>query len=300
MIVKSLPNFLPIGGYQPQAITGDEYPTFRKSYYVDNPHGEFSLSLIAFDMWDVPASFLVDSAIGKVPLEMKIYMDRPSCLLPPVVDCGMDETDRGKRAWVVLDDTAEKPSESFMLFPVRKRQRNLKVRELLEPLHTFVSEIERMQDWLHGGGIYDLGVATIRIKENGESFRLFLKRICFAASPNQAFLIPTDCWRSNEVWGCLAPEMQTPSHDCRADVFALARSLAYLEQGTFWQERRSLLWKVEIVEGESYEEALRRSCDIQISKGLENIRTEVLEKALAFNPDDRYQSLSDFIEDLSK
>ena len=73
-----------------------------------------------------------------------------------------------------------------------------------------------------------------------------------------------------------------------ADIFSLSRSLAYFEQRTFWKEKRPLLWTVGILEGESHEEVLRRSCNIQIDKGQEGVQHEVLEKAFVFNPNERY------------
>lgn len=78
MIINNYSDFQPIGCYQPITCTG------TNGYLVNNPHGEYSLLLIAFDMGDVPANLIVDTAIGKVPLEMKIYMDRPSEILPRV------------------------------------------------------------------------------------------------------------------------------------------------------------------------------------------------------------------------
>lgn len=58
------------------------------------------------------------------------------------------------------------------------------------------------------------------------------------------------------------------------------------------------LWNLGLLEGESHEEALRRSCNIQIDKGLEGVKCDVLEKAFAFNPDERYQTLSEFLKAL--
>lgn len=58
------------------------------------------------------------------------------------------------------------------------------------------------------------------------------------------------------------------------------------------------LWNLGLLKGESHEEALKRSCNIQIDKGLEGQKRDALEKAFAFNPNERYQTLSEFLKAL--
>lgn len=48
-----------------------------------------------------------------------------------------------------------------------------------------------------------------------------------------------------------------------------------------------------------FDDAFRISCERQIEMGLDGIGSHVMEKALAFNPEDRYQTLSEFFEALT-
>ena len=292
MIINNYSDFQPIGCYQPITCTG------TNGYLVNNPHGEYSLLLIAFDMGDVPANLIVDTAIGKVPLEMKIYMDRPSEILPRVIDCGIEETDKGHKAWMVLDVTEGHAYTSLWMYSLRNRNRNPKVKDLLEPLSSFVSEVECIESYLNGGGIYDLWAGIILILQKDGRIHFHLDRINLACFPNQGLSNINKEQLCGRALGSLAPETWTSCYDHRADIFSLARCLAYFEQRTFWKEKKLPLWNLGILEGESHEEALRRSCNIQIDKGLEGVKCDVLEKAFAFNPDERYQTLSEFLKAL--
>ncbi len=48
-----------------------------------------------------------------------------------------------------------------------------------------------------------------------------------------------------------------------------------------------------------FDDAFRISCERQIEMELDGIGSHVMEKALAFNPEDRYQTLSEFFEALT-
>jgi hypothetical protein len=107
-------------------------------------------------------------------------MDRPSEILPRVIDCGIEETDKGHKAWMVLDVTEGHAYTSLWMYSLRNRNRNPKVKDLLEPLSSFVSEVECIESYLNGGGIYDLWAGIILILQKDGRIHFHLDRINLA------------------------------------------------------------------------------------------------------------------------
>lgn len=278
----------PIGGYELNSGAGDRYQPFCSDYSVYNKNGKGFLSLYAYDMWSLPDCMKVESEIGQVPRNMKFYMDYRGDMLPRVLDCGIDKTEKGDLAWFVVDEGKREHEQSVYLYAsMRSRWGMLYAKDLLNALVSFIPEVESIEDYFQGGGVYDLGPAALNVEiHDGVATRMRLAHAHFASCPNQNRFCPNYHWALG-----LAPETRSNHYDKRADVFSLARSLGFWEHGNLlrdWNGLREL----------PFEEALRLSCEAQIKAGLKDIRTEVLEKALAFNPDDRYQSLSEFFEDL--
>lgn len=235
MIINNYSDFQPIGCYQPITCTG------TNGYLVNNPHGEYSLLLIAFDMGDVPANLIVDTAIGKVPLEMKIYMDRPSEILPRVIDCGIEETDKGHKAWMVLDVTEGHAYTSLWMYSLRNRNRNPKVKDLLEPLSSFVSEVECIESYLNGGGIYDLWAGIILFLQKDGRIHFHLDRINLACFPNQGLSNINKEQLCDRALGSLAPETWTSCYDHRADIFLWLAVWLILSNAPFEREETASL-----------------------------------------------------------
>lgn len=281
-------NLGPIGGYELNSGRGDMYQPFCSNYSVYNKKGKGFLRLYAYDMWTMPDCMKVDSEIGVVPKVMKFYMDYRGNMLSHVLDCGIDKTEKGDLAWFVVDEGKREHEQSVYLYAaMRSRWGTLYAKDLLNALAYFIPEVESMEEYFLGGGVYDLGPAALQVEKHDDVVtRVRLEHAHLASCPNQNRFSPDYHWTLG-----LAPETRSNHYDKRADVFSLARSLCFWEHGNLlrdWNNLKALPFK----------EALRLSCEAQIKAGLKDVRTEVLEKALAFNPDERYQSLSEFFEDL--
>lgn len=282
------------------AITGHEvvaggcrgYQPFCHTFSVKDSRDGHWQSMNTYNMWEVPEGMKVDSELGKIPVEMDFLIHFQSEMFPEVVDYGLAQTEEGKLAWIVFEKAEDDEYRSLKIYAhFERRKHPLFAKDLFNSLITLIPELERVEDYFHGGGIYNLGT-RFRFKEtNGIITNLQINSVPLASHPNQGLFDAVEhIWLEDDIW-CLAPETRMDHYDRRADVFALARSLSCYEHGCPWMtfdELRKM----------PFEEGYRKSCEIQINMGLDGVNKHVMEKAMAFSPDDRYQTLTEFFEAL--
>nr|WP_297268365.1 hypothetical protein [uncultured Prevotella sp.] len=282
------------------AITGHKvvaggtrgYQPFCHIFSVKDQKDGHWQNMNTYNMWEVPEGMKVDSELGKIPVEMDLLIHFHCKMFPKVVDYGLTKTKDGELAWIVLEKSKDDGFKSLNIYAhFERRRRSLFAKELFNPLITLIPELERIEDYLHGGGIYNVGT-RFRFKEsNGIITKLRIDSVPLVSSPNQGLFDAVEhIWLQDDIW-CLAPETRTAHYDHRADVFALARSLSCYEHGNAWMTSSDL-------RSIPFEEEFRKSCEMQIEMGLDGVDKHVMEKALAFNPDDRYLTLTEFFEAL--
>lgn len=281
------------------AITGHEvvaggargYQPFCHNFSVKDSKDGHWQKMNTYNMWEVPEGMKVDSELGKIPVEMDFMIHFQSEMFPEVVDYGLEKTKDGELAWIVFEKDESKEYNSLYIYShFERRKRPLYAKELFNPLITLIPELERIEDYLKGGGIYNVGASFGFKQSNGIITDLRIDSIPLASYPDQGFFDFTEDGLKRDIW-YLAPETRTAHYDRRADVFALARSLSFYEHGTPWLSSKELK---EI----PFEEAFRITCERQIEKGLDGVGKHVLEKALSFDPSERYQTLSEFFDAL--
>lgn len=281
------------------AITGHEvvaggtkgYQPFCHIFSVKDSKDGHWQSMNTYNMWEVPEGMKVESELGKIPVEMDLLIHFQSKMFPEVVDYGLTLTEDGELAWIVFEKCKNEEYKSLYVYAhFERRKHPLFARDLFNPLITLIPELERIEDYLHGGGIYTVG-ARFRFKEsNGIITELRIDSVPLVSFPNQGLFEVGDRVGLDDIW-YLAPETRTAHYDRRADVFSLARSLSCYEHGRPWMTSDELRKM-------PFEEGFRKSCEIQINMGLDGVNKHVMEKALAFSPDDRYQTLTEFFEAL--
>lgn len=287
------------------AITGNtvisggkrSFQPFCHTFGVKNPkwkktHEKGYFQMDTYNMWEVPEEMKTDTELGKIPVVMDFYIHYKSDMFLPVVDYGLEKTKKGDLAWIVFERNDDSDYKSLWVYAhFERRKHSLFARDLFNPLIKLIPELERIEDYYHGGGIYNVGPKLIFKHTNGIITDLGLNNVDLASHPDHGLFDPGDRnWGANAAW-CLTPETRTAHYDCRADVFSLARAISWFEHGNFW------LFDQELKEM-PFDEAFRLSCERQIDMGLNGVGKHVLEKALAFNPNDRYQTLTEFFEAL--
>lgn len=266
---------------------GVKNPKWKKT----NENGHFYM--YTYNMWEIPEGMKVSNEIGVMPAVMDFYIHFKSDMFFPVVDYGLAKTPKGELAWIVFEQNDDF-SSPWVYAHFERRKRQLYAHNLFNPLIKLIPELERIEDYFHGGGVYSLGPELQFCQHDGIVSDLIVRFVPFASFPNQGLFELEECDQTcnSNLAMCMAPETRTAHYDRRADVFSLARLLSWWECGNFWRFDDELKQM-------PFDDAFRISCERQIEMGLDGIGSHVMEKALAFNPEDRYQTLSEFFEALA-
>ena len=262
-------------GYTPVQVIGNSTP-YRETYLAKNGF-EQDVVLTVYDMNKLPECF----ADGKIP-EFDIIPQLTNDAFPSYIECGDCNSNVTSLRWMTTKYVGHTTLYEYI------RSGNVcNEREILHQFHNLLVAVKELS-WRIGGGCYNnISTDNIIVAANGSGeTTLYLSGLNCVSSTSKGRAEFDTCATSRFF---RAPETLIGHYNTRTDIFSLGIVLAFILQGKHpWGE----------LFGEdthlSTSAIIKTMCEKAPVLALSDRLKEIVAKAIATKPSERYKYIEDF------